>query len=159
MDLEKAMVAYELSAEWFQGEGAKSSGSICLLKAASLAAQLEQYDKASKIYEQVGMAAIDSPLRFSVRDHFLKAGLCILCNTDIVAANKALARYTNMDSTFASTREAQFLKNIVAACEVGDVEAFSNHTVDFDNFATLDAWKVAILLKIKKGIVEESPLI
>jgi len=159
VDLEKAIAAYELAAEWYQGEEAKSAANNCLLKVAQFAAQIEQYDKAIKIYEQIAIASIDVPLlRFSVKDYFFRAGLCNLCTGDNIAANRALAKYNDLDPTFASTREAQFLKNIAAAAEAGDVEAFTNHVVDFDSFMKLDNWKTTTLLKIKRAIREEPSL-
>jgi len=160
VDLEKAIVAYEQAAEWYQGEESKSAANNCLLKVALFAAQLEQYDKAIKIYEQIAIASIDVPLlRFSVKDYFFRAGLCHLCTGDQVGTNRALTKYNDLDPTFQSTKEAQFLKNIAAAVEAGDVETFTNHVVDFDNFMKLDNWKTSTLLKIKRSIHEESPLV
>lgn len=159
VDLEKAIQAYEQAAEWYQGEESKSSANNCYLKVALFAAQLEQYDKAIRIYEQIASASVDVPLlRYSVKDYFFKAGLCQLCTGDVVAAQRALAKYNDIDPTFSSTREAQFLKSILGAVQAGDVEAFTNHVIDFDSVMKLDNWKTTILLRIKKSIHEEPSL-
>lgn len=51
-DLEKAVQHYEQAADYFKGEESNSSANKCMLKVAQYAAQLENYDKAIKIYEQ-----------------------------------------------------------------------------------------------------------
>lgn len=53
MDIEKAIAHYEQSADYYKGEESNSSANKCLLKVAAYAAQLEQYQKAIEIYEQV----------------------------------------------------------------------------------------------------------
>jgi hypothetical protein len=58
-----------------------SSSNQMLLKVAQFAAQTEKYDKAIEIYETVAKKSIDnSLLKWSVKEYFLKAGLCHLCN-------------------------------------------------------------------------------
>lgn len=53
MDLEQAVQHYEQAADYFRGEESNSSANKCLLKVAQYAAQLENYDKAIQIYQQV----------------------------------------------------------------------------------------------------------
>lgn len=53
MDLERAVHHYEQAADYFRGEESNSSANKCLLKVAQYAAQLENYEKAIQIYEQV----------------------------------------------------------------------------------------------------------
>ncbi|PIO28528.1 hypothetical protein AB205_0189650 [Aquarana catesbeiana] len=48
-----AIAHYEQSADYYKGEESNSSANKCLLKVATYAAQLEQYQKAVEIYEQV----------------------------------------------------------------------------------------------------------
>lgn len=47
------MQHYEQAADYFRGEESTSSANKCMLKLAQYAAQLEHYDKAIQIYEQV----------------------------------------------------------------------------------------------------------
>ena len=50
-----------------------SSANKCLLKVAMYAAQLEQYTKATGIYEEVAKTAMDNPLlKYSAKDYFFK---------------------------------------------------------------------------------------
>lgn len=53
VDIEKAIAHYQQSAHYYKGEESNSSANKCLLKVAAYAAQLEQYQKAIEIYEQV----------------------------------------------------------------------------------------------------------
>lgn len=49
----RAVQHYEQAADYFKGEESVSSANKCMLKVAQYAAQLEDYDKAIQIYEQV----------------------------------------------------------------------------------------------------------
>lgn len=62
IDLEKAVKHYEQAADFFQGEESSSSANKCILKVAQYAAQLEHYDKAIQIYEQVCVKFKSCPL-------------------------------------------------------------------------------------------------
>ncbi|KAH1180836.1 hypothetical protein KIL84_001770 [Mauremys mutica] len=53
VDIDKAIAHYEQAADYYKGEESNSSANKCLLKVATYAAQLEQYQKAIEIYEQV----------------------------------------------------------------------------------------------------------
>lgn len=55
VDLERAINNYEKAADYFMAEESKSSGNKCKLKVAQYAAQLEDYDRAIKIYEEVNV--------------------------------------------------------------------------------------------------------
>ena len=80
VDLEKAMLHYEQAADYFKGEESIQSANRCLLQVAKHAAQLQQYQKAIEIYEQVGSSCIDnSLLKYSAKDYFFRAALCHMC--------------------------------------------------------------------------------
>lgn len=51
--LHQAIEQYEKAADYFKGEESTSSANKCMLKVAQYAAQLEDYEKAINIYEQV----------------------------------------------------------------------------------------------------------
>ncbi|CAG8500170.1 4620_t:CDS:2 [Ambispora gerdemannii] len=156
VDLEKAMQSYEIAADWYAGEEATALANNCLLKVATFAATLEQYDKAIEKFEQVANANLDNNLtKWSLKDYFLKAGLCHIANGDHIGAHRAIQRYSEMDVTFSTTRECQFLQSILDAVEAGDVDNFTNRVLEFDQLSKLDNWKTTILLRIKKSIQEE----
>lgn len=51
--LNKTIQHYEQAADYFKGEESISSANKCMLKVAQYAAQMEDYEKAISIYEQV----------------------------------------------------------------------------------------------------------
>lgn len=58
-----------------------SMANKCLLKVAQIAADLEMYEEAIEKFERVAASAVDDPLlKWSVKEYFLKAGLCHLCS-------------------------------------------------------------------------------
>lgn len=156
VDLEKAQKAYEVAADWLLNEESKAQAAQCLLKAATFAAQLEQYASAIDKFEQVAIQSLDNNLtKWSVRQYLFNAALCHLASGDLVGSRRAIERYQGMDATFSSTRECEFLLKLLQDLENGEVDSYTQHVVDFDNLTKLDSWKTTILLRIKKSIAEE----
>ncbi|EAW18849.1 alpha-soluble NSF attachment protein SEC17 [Aspergillus fischeri NRRL 181] len=154
-DTKKALEAYEKAAEWFDGDNAEALANKHYLKVADLAALEGDYYKAIENYERIGRSSITNNLmKWSVKDYFLKAGICHLASKDIVAANRALESYRDTDPTFASTREHQLLVDLVQAIEASDQEAFSDKLFQYDQLSKLDKWKTTLLLRIKSNIEE-----
>jgi len=158
-DLENAIASYQLAADYYEGEGSSSSANQCLLKVALFSAQLERYDKAIELYEQVAASSVDNNLiKWSVKEYFLRAGLCHLAKGDVVSTERALERYQDIDASFSSQRECKFLTELLNATKNIDVEAFTNAVVELDSITKLDPWKTSILLKIKNLLKEEDQL-
>lgn len=157
-DLEKAMQHYELAADYFRGEESNSSANKCMLKVAQFCAQLENYEKAVQIYEQVAASSLESSLlKYSAKDYFFKAALCHLC-IDALNASHAIQRYEDQYPAFVDTREARLVKSLISALEEQDVEAFTNTVAEYDSISRLDSWHTALLLKVKKSIPTEDDL-
>jgi alpha-soluble NSF attachment protein len=73
----------------------------------------------------------------------------------MVATNRALDTYRELDPTFASTREHQLLVDLAEAVEQGDQEAFTDKLFQFDRMSKLDKWKTTLLLRVKNAIEEK----
>ncbi|KAG0317346.1 hypothetical protein BGZ99_006354 [Dissophora globulifera] len=160
IDLEQSMRAYEQAADWYAGESSTALAHKCMLKVATFAAQLEQYEKAISMFEFVATASVDNQLmKWSLKEYFLKAGLCHIASGDSVSSHNAVERYCDLDVTFGSTRECQFLQNILSAVDNGDVNQFTASVVEFDQLTKLDNWKTKMLLEIKNSIGNSSNLI
>ncbi|KAG0301990.1 hypothetical protein BGZ98_007888 [Dissophora globulifera] len=160
IDLEQSMRAYEQAADWYAGESSTALAHKCMLKVATFAAQLEQYEKAISMFEFVASASVDNQLmKWSLKEYFLKAGLCHIASGDSVSSHNAVERYCDLDVTFGSTRECQFLQNILSAVDNGDVNQFTASVVEFDQLTKLDNWKTKMLLEIKNSIGNSSNLI
>ncbi|KAG5638664.1 vesicular-fusion protein S17 [Sphagnurus paluster] len=158
-DLRKACESYVRAGDWYAQEDAAATANGCYKEAADLHADLDEYPQAIARYEQVANHSLTSALtKYSVKEYWLKAGLCALAMNDTVTTRRNLSKYGNQDATFPSTREAKFLSALLEAVEAGDQEAFTGAVVEFDQVSKLDNWKTAMLLKIKRGIQDEPGL-
>ncbi|KAG2223750.1 hypothetical protein INT45_003474 [Circinella minor] len=160
VDLQGAMKNWEEAAHLYMADDSQAMVNKCLLKVAHFAAQLEQYDIAIDKLETVATASMDNQLtKWSLKEYFLKAGLCHLCTGDLVHTRQALDKYCTMDITFENTREYQFLQAILDCVDNGEIEIFTQKVYEFDQMTKLDHWKTTILLRIKKTINEEPSLL
>ncbi|XP_010220799.1 PREDICTED: alpha-soluble NSF attachment protein [Tinamus guttatus] len=155
VDIEKAIAHYEQAADYYRGEESNSSANKCLLKVATYAAQLEQYQKALEIYEQVGTSAMDSPLlKYSAKEHFFRAALCHFC-VDMLNAKLAVQKYEEMFPAFSDSRECKLVKKLLDAHEEQNVDAYTDAVKEFDSISRLDQWLTTMLLRIKRSIQGE----
>lgn len=123
------------------------------LKVADIAALDGDYVKAIDGYEKVAQQSINNNLmRYSVKEYFLKAGICHLATKDMISTQRALEKYRDMDPGFASQREHQLLIDLVQAIEEGDQEKYADKLYAYDQMSKLDKWKTALLLRIKNDI-------
>ncbi|KAI0385329.1 TPR-like protein [Hypomontagnella monticulosa] len=154
-DMKRALECYESAAGWYEGDNAGALANKLWLKVADIAAIEGDYYKAIEQYEKVAGASINNNLmRYSVKDYFLKAGICHLATGDLVATNRALEKYRDLDPTFPSTREHQLLVDLAAAMEAGDQDQFTDKLFQYDQMSKLDKWKTTILVRVKNSIEE-----
>lgn len=157
-DIPKAVEHYSKAADYYQCEESNTTANRCLLNVARYAAQLEQYQKAIEIYENIGQSSLDNTLlKYGAKEHFLRAGLCHLC-VDTLNAQIAIKKYEEMSPAFADSRECKLLKDISSKIEACDVEGFADVVKDYDSISRLDTWYTTLLLRIKNKIVEEDDL-
>ncbi|KAH9837210.1 vesicular-fusion protein SEC17 [Rhodofomes roseus] len=158
-DLRKACESFERAGEWYAQEDATATSNACYKDAADLHAELENYPQAIARYEQVANGSLGSALtKYSVKEYWLRASLCALAMGDTVTAKRNLSKYSSLDTTFSSTREAKFVNILIDAIEAGDMETFTGAVFEYDQVTKLDNWKTNILLKIKRGIQDEPGL-
>lgn len=149
-DLQRAVQHYEQAADYFKGEESNSSANKCLLKVAQFAAQLEDYDKAIQIYEQVAASCLNSSLlKHSAKEYFFRAALCHLC-VDLLNAQHALEKYIQQYPAFQDGREYKLVKTLCEHLEEQNVDGFTETVKDYDSISRLDQWYTTILLRIKK---------
>lgn len=155
-DIKRALEAYELAAGWYESDNAAALANKLWLKVADIAALDADYYKAIGNYEKVATASVSNNLmRYSVKDYFLKAGICHLATQDTVATDRALEKYRDMDPTFTQTREHQLLVDLTEAVKAGNQEEFTDRLFQFDQMSKLDKWKTEILVRVKNMIVAE----
>ncbi|KAH6802243.1 alpha-soluble NSF attachment protein 2 [Perilla frutescens var. frutescens] len=152
-NLEQAIVYYDKAADLFQSEEVSTSANQCKQKVAQFAAQLEQYQKAIEIYEEIAEQSLNNNLlKYGVKGHLLNAGICQLCKADFVAINRALERYQDMDPTFSGTREYRLLADLATALDEEDMAKFTDAVKEFDSMTQLDGLKTTLLLRVKEAL-------
>jgi alpha-soluble NSF attachment protein len=125
------------------------------LKTADIAALDGDYYKAIENYEKVAAQSINNNLmRYSVKDYFLKAGICHLATGDLIAAQRALEKYRELDPGFANQREHLLLSDLCEAVEAKSQEQFTDKLYQYNQISQLDKWKTAILVRVKNAIEE-----
>ncbi|XP_022774310.1 alpha-soluble NSF attachment protein 2-like [Durio zibethinus] len=152
-NIEQAIDYYEKAADFFQNEEVSTSANQCKQKVAQFAAQIEQYQKAIEIYEEIARHSLtNNLLKYGVKGHLLNAGICQLCKGDVVAITNALERYQDLDPTFSGTREYRLLADIASAIDEEDVTKFTDVLKEFDSMTPLDSWKTTLLLRVKEKL-------
>ncbi|KAL0940951.1 alpha-soluble NSF attachment protein [Colletotrichum truncatum] len=154
-DSKRALEAYEAAAGWYEGDNAAALANKLWLKVADVASLEGDYYKAIENYEKVAAASINNNLmKYSVKDYFLKAGICHLATGDTVAARRAVEKYADMDPGFAQQRESMLLNDLLAAVESGNQEEFTDKLFQYDQVSKLDKWKTTLLVRVKNTIEE-----
>ncbi|AES79740.2 alpha-soluble NSF attachment protein [Medicago truncatula] len=153
-DFEQAKSYYEKAAELFDIRGDSATSVIqCKQKVAQFSAQLQQYQKAIKIYEDTAQQSLNNNLlKYGVRGYLLNSGLCELCRGDIVAITNTLERYQDLDPTFSRTREYRFLADLAASIDNEDVASFTRVVKEFGSITHLESWKSTLLSRVKDAL-------
>lgn len=113
------------------------------------------YYKAIENYEKVATVSINNNLmKYSVKDYFLRAGICHLATGDMVGARRAVEKYNDMDPGFIQQREAMLLTDLLAAVEGGNQDEFTDKLFQYDQVSKLDKWKTTMLVRVKNAIEE-----
>ena len=158
VDIEKAISHYEQAADYYKGEESRTSAHRCMLNVARYAAQLEQYQKAIELYEEVAGDCIESSLlKYSAKEHFFRAALCHLC-VDLLNAQLAVKKYEELYPAFADSRECKLVKTLIEKKEENDADGFSEAVQEYDSISRLDPWFTNILLRIKKTMTDGDDL-
>jgi alpha-soluble NSF attachment protein len=155
-DQKKALQAYDTAAQWFESDNAEALANKLYLKVADLAALEGDYKTAIEKFEAVAKSSLNNNLmKWSVKEYFLKAGICYLAAGDQIATKRALEQFRELDGSFAQTRENMLLTDLVGCVEEGEQDAFSEKLYQFDQLSKLDKWKTTLLVKVKNGIAKE----
>jgi alpha-soluble NSF attachment protein len=142
-DKEEALDSFQKAADYFSGENQTSSANQMLLKVAQLSAQIEKYDSAMEIYENVAKASMDSNLlKFNAKNHLLNAGICALATKDLVLVQMKWGEYQDIDYTFADSREGKFLQAMIQAFETFNPDGFADAVYQFDTISKIEPWKI-----------------
>lgn len=109
-----AAAAYEHAAQMFERDNKKSNANTCMLKVATFASEKGDLSRAGKIFEDIAKESLTSRLgAFSAKGYFLQALLCYLALGDQVQVRNKLEEYKNLDFSFGSAREADFINKLI----------------------------------------------
>lgn len=160
VDLERAIAVFEEAADYAEMDSsAESTKAKAQIKIAALSAQIENYDRATELYEEIANGYVEKELlKFSCKEYYLKAGLCTLCAGDLEGSKAKVERYEDHAAYFRDSREAKLLHALNAAIEAEDEGGFTQVVKEYDAVSKLDAWMTQILLKIKKSVGGEDLL-
>lgn len=154
-DFRSAIECFETAAEWYSQDQAIALANKCWVRCADLKALDGQYLEAATVYSQLIKNSLGNRLsQWSLKEYFLKKGLCELAATDAVAADRTLKDGQQEDPNFGDSREAVLLQNLIECTNEQDAERLGQCVFDFDKFNKLDKWKTTILLKVKENITE-----
>lgn len=154
-EYKKVIDCFETAAEWYSQDQAIALANKCWVRCADLKAMDNEYIEASNVFAKLIKNSLGNRLsQWSLKEYYLKKGLCELAATDAVAADRTLKEGQHEDPNFVDSREAILLQNLIECINENDAERLSQCVFDFDKFNKLDKWKTTILLKIKENITE-----
>jgi alpha-soluble NSF attachment protein len=114
-DFDQAIFHYQQSANLYKNDNKKQSANPCLLKIATMASSKGDYLGAAKIYEDMGNESTESRLgAYSAKNHFFACLLCHMASGDLVATRNKAEEFKQIDHTFSTCRESEFIEKLVA---------------------------------------------
>jgi alpha-soluble NSF attachment protein len=110
----------------FERDNKKSNANTCMLKVATFSAEKSEHLlKAAKIFEDIANENLSSRLgAFSAKGYFLQALLCHLALGDQVQVRNKLEEYKNLDYSFGSSREEDFITKLIEVIDRGTAFTF-----------------------------------
>lgn len=124
---------------------------------ADLAALNSDYPHAIRNLDKVAEWSIrNDTMKFSVKDYFLRAGLCHLAVGDDIQIQRAVDRYLQLDPTFVKEREYGLLVALGEALREKNPEMFTDTLFKYDQTSRLDNWKTTMCLRVKKAIEDSA---
>lgn len=155
-DVDIIVYTYKEAADLYRGENMTIGESNCCLKIAHYLSLQGKYNEAIKYYIDEAKKSIESNiLKFKVKEFLLKAGICFACLDDTIGFEKALASFLDIDVTFESSREYEFLTLVLTCMKENDVELFETSIQEYEKntFSKIDAYKITLLLVVKNLIL------
>jgi len=157
---DKAISYYNEAVGSYESENNNVQARKVKLQVADILAKSGEYRKAIDLYESVSKEGVDDQLlRWSVKNHLLKASLCQLVlgaqKDDMSEATKAFAKYEDWSEIFCGTRENKLVQDLKKAYEELNTEAFQDAIFEFDNISKLDEFKTSLLHVVLQELNKE----
>ena len=110
-----------------------------------------EYELGATVFEHAAEKAVQNSglsARFA-KDYMLKAVICTLA-VDLVAAKKLLEKWSTQDFDSQSSKEYQFMNQLIANIESNDEDAFTQTCGQYEYYIEGN-WKTSALLAAKKS--------
>lgn len=151
-EFELAREAYRKAEALYRGEDSPNSANACRIKMAELSARLKDYADAAELFEK-----LDSH-RWHLKEHLFSAALCRLAQLDSVATKRALLRYIDLSSEFATSREHELVDTLRQAMEESDLDGFTKAVGWYLQGHTIDQWRTDLLAELKDELVRSEEM-
>eukprot|EP00941_MAST-03F_sp_MAST-3F-sp1_P002877 g2877.t1 len=162
---EDALEHYDRAALYLREDGELFKASFYSEKVARLAGMTEEYERARNEWVRVAKVEVMHNLtQFNAREKLFNACLCqLLLSEETEEDSKVLEDQVNdfmaecetVDCMFYVTREAKYMRDLLASYLKPSMNDFADHTYNYDSVASLDYWQLTMLNRLKKGIAFE----
>lgn len=113
-NMDGALENYQSAANIFSSNNSKTKADPCLLKIATISCEKDDFARAGDIYETIGRAKMETDLgKYAAKGNFFHCLLCHLASGDSVCTREKLEFFSNLDFSFASSREGEFIVKIL----------------------------------------------
>ncbi|TGZ85052.1 alpha-soluble NSF attachment protein [Ascodesmis nigricans] len=157
-DHRAAVKLYQEAGDRYKGNRSPSLASKMYQEAALLLAVEQEYREAIRMFEETITLLPENLQKFQAPGYALNAGICSLCNGDLIDSRKKLNEYQERGWLSPQHRELMLLQNLLQAVEEQNGEMFSDHLFNYNQVNTLDAWKTELLLRVKNTLSAAPPV-
>lgn len=128
------------------------------LEAAALHVDLKQNKEAAQLYESVANEYVSNNLlKYSAKDLFMNALLCILAEGDTTTAMAKREEYRTCDVQFEGSRQETLVSNCLNAMLGSNPDDFATAVAEWESMTKLEPFRVKLLLAAKESISVGGP--
>jgi len=160
--VDKAIEAYEQSAQYYETENDHANAQKRRLKIAHMSVKTKDYQRAIDIFEKVASENVDNNLlRWKVKEYLFKAMLCVICQgteDDVKKWDKQEIiheKYKNISDMYGTAREAKLIDSILESLKKTDIQLYKNSVSEFDRIQRLEKWCLDLLLIIESYLQQQ----
>ena len=150
-----ALIAYEKAYDYYAAtDHSENSSTKILLKIAELSTKMGLYEKAATHYESVAKYNMKVNTPWNATTNLLHAGICKLCQGDIVEMDKSLNAYCKTKPDFVKSDEYRVLDALFESYKSFDTKGFAEAMKSY-KFVNWDLIILKVLYdKLEKSVME-----
>jgi alpha-soluble NSF attachment protein len=128
------------------------------LEAAAMRVEMAQNGEAAKLYEAVANEYVSNNLlKYSAKDLYMNALLCILADGDTTTAMAKREEYRMSDVNFEGSRQDSLVSECLRAMLGSNPDDFATAVADWESMTKLEPFRVKLLLSAKETISVGGP--